>query len=157
MARPIRESPILMGKDAERFVKEMKRVESLTSEQRRANREKLHARKGGLFRKSCRLDDTPVARTFYRFIERAVTTALPCTHREKFSPADRGAIHRIHHRLHEPHTANLPAAGHAEGQDIAPARREGIVQASFRRMPFPVGAGNIGSTAPSEFVLSGAE
>ena len=43
MARPIRESPILMGKDAERFVKEMKRVESLTSEQRRANREKLHA------------------------------------------------------------------------------------------------------------------
>ena len=47
--------------------------------------------------------------------------------------------------------------GHAEGQDIAPARREGIVQASFRRMPFPVGAGNIGSTAPSELVLSGAE
>ena len=43
MARPIRESPILMGKDAERFVKEMKRVESLTSDQRRANREKLHA------------------------------------------------------------------------------------------------------------------
>lgn len=43
MARPIRETPILMGKDAERFVKEMKRVESLTSEQRRANREKLHA------------------------------------------------------------------------------------------------------------------
>ena len=32
MARPIRESPILMGKDAERFVKEMKRVESLTPE-----------------------------------------------------------------------------------------------------------------------------
>lgn len=43
MARPIREAPILMGKDAERFVKEMKRVESLTPEQRRANREKLHA------------------------------------------------------------------------------------------------------------------
>lgn len=43
MARPIRETPILMGKDAERFVKEMKRVESLTSEQRRANREKLQA------------------------------------------------------------------------------------------------------------------
>ena len=43
MARPIRETPILMGKDAERFVKEMKRVESLTPDQRRANREKLYA------------------------------------------------------------------------------------------------------------------
>lgn len=43
IARPIRETPILVGKDAERFVKEMKRVESLTPEQRRANREKLHA------------------------------------------------------------------------------------------------------------------
>jgi len=43
MARPIRETPILTGKDAERFVKEMKRVESLTPEQRRANREKLKA------------------------------------------------------------------------------------------------------------------
>ena len=43
MARPIRETPILMGNDAARFVKEMKRVESLTSEQRRANREKLQA------------------------------------------------------------------------------------------------------------------
>ena len=43
MARPIRETPILVGKDAERFVKEKKRVESLTPEQRRANREKLHA------------------------------------------------------------------------------------------------------------------
>ena len=43
MARPIREPPILVGKDAERFVKEMKQVESLTPEQRRANREKLHA------------------------------------------------------------------------------------------------------------------
>ena len=43
MARPIRETPILVGKDAERFVKEMKRVESLTPKQRRANREKLHA------------------------------------------------------------------------------------------------------------------
>ena len=32
-----------MGKDAERFVKEMKRVESQTPEQRRANREKQHA------------------------------------------------------------------------------------------------------------------
>ena len=43
MARPIRETPILMGKGTERFVKEMKRVESLTSEQRRANTEKLRA------------------------------------------------------------------------------------------------------------------
>lgn len=43
MARPIRETPILVGKDTERFVKEMKRVDSLTPEQRRANREKLHA------------------------------------------------------------------------------------------------------------------
>lgn len=43
MARPIRETPILVGKDTERFVKEMKRVKSLTPEQRRANREKLHA------------------------------------------------------------------------------------------------------------------
>lgn len=43
MARPTREPPILVGKDAERFVKEMKRVDSLTPEQRRANREKLHA------------------------------------------------------------------------------------------------------------------
>lgn len=43
MARSIRETPILVGKDAERFVKEMKRVESLTPDQRRVNREKLHA------------------------------------------------------------------------------------------------------------------
>ena len=43
MARPIRETPILMGKDAERFVKEVKRVASLTPDQRSANREKLHA------------------------------------------------------------------------------------------------------------------
>ena len=43
MARPIRETPILSGKDAKRFVEEMKRVESLTPEQRKANREKLQA------------------------------------------------------------------------------------------------------------------
>ena len=43
MAKPIRETPILYGKDAERFVEEMKRVESLTPEQRKANREKLQA------------------------------------------------------------------------------------------------------------------
>ena len=41
MSRPIRETPILYGKDAKRFVEEMKRVESLTPEQRKANREKL--------------------------------------------------------------------------------------------------------------------
>ena len=43
MARPIRETPILYGKDAERFVEEMKRVENLTPEQRKANRERLQA------------------------------------------------------------------------------------------------------------------
>ena len=43
MARPIRETPILYGKDAKRFVEEMKRVESLTPEQSKANREKLQA------------------------------------------------------------------------------------------------------------------
>lgn len=43
MARAIRETPILYGKDAKRFVEEMKRVESLTPEQRKANREKLQA------------------------------------------------------------------------------------------------------------------
>ena len=43
MARPIRETPILYGKDAERFVEEMKRVENLSPEQRKANREKLQA------------------------------------------------------------------------------------------------------------------
>ena len=43
MSRPIRETPILYGKDAERFVEEMKRVENLTPEQRKANRENLQA------------------------------------------------------------------------------------------------------------------
>ena len=43
MARPIRETQILYGKDDERFVEEMKRVESLTPEQRKAKREKLQA------------------------------------------------------------------------------------------------------------------
>lgn len=40
MARAIRETPVLYGKDAERFQKEMKRVENMTAEERRANREK---------------------------------------------------------------------------------------------------------------------
>ena len=43
MARQIRETPILYGKDDERFVEQLKRVESLTPEQRKANREKLQA------------------------------------------------------------------------------------------------------------------
>lgn len=41
MARPIRETPILFGKDAARFEAEMKRVENLTAEERKANREKV--------------------------------------------------------------------------------------------------------------------
>lgn len=40
MARPIRETPVLHGKDAVHFEKEMKRVESLSAEERKANREK---------------------------------------------------------------------------------------------------------------------
>ena len=41
MARPIRETPILFGKDAERFTREMKRVESISEERRNAYHEKL--------------------------------------------------------------------------------------------------------------------
>ena len=41
MARPIRETPILFGKDAKRFTQEMKREERMSKEQRQANREKL--------------------------------------------------------------------------------------------------------------------
>lgn len=41
MARPIRETPVLEGEDAVRFLKEMKRVESLSKEQRAENRKKL--------------------------------------------------------------------------------------------------------------------
>ncbi len=41
MARPIKETPILTGQDAERFVNEMQRVESLSKETRSANRKKL--------------------------------------------------------------------------------------------------------------------
>ena len=43
MARPIKETPILYGKAARKFEEEMQRVESLTPEQRKANREKLQA------------------------------------------------------------------------------------------------------------------
>ena len=41
MARPIKETPILTGQDAERFVDEMRRVESLSQETRSANRNEL--------------------------------------------------------------------------------------------------------------------
>lgn len=43
MARPIRETPILYGKNAERFMENMKRVENMSEEQRKANREKARA------------------------------------------------------------------------------------------------------------------
>lgn len=39
MSRPIRETPILYGKDARRFEENMKRVESMSLEKRLANRE----------------------------------------------------------------------------------------------------------------------
>lgn len=39
MARPIRETPILIGKNAERFVEHMKFVESMSEEQRKINRD----------------------------------------------------------------------------------------------------------------------
>ena len=41
MARPIKETPILMGEDAEAFVEEMERVDSMSEETRTANRIKL--------------------------------------------------------------------------------------------------------------------
>jgi len=43
MARPIRETPILYGKNAERFMENMRRVENMSEEQRKANREKARA------------------------------------------------------------------------------------------------------------------
>jgi len=43
MARPIRETPILYGKNAERFMENMRRVESMSEEQRKANRDKARA------------------------------------------------------------------------------------------------------------------
>lgn len=39
MARPIRETPILYGKNAERFMEAMARVDSMSEEERAANRE----------------------------------------------------------------------------------------------------------------------
>ena len=41
MARPIRETPILTGKDAEVFVERMREVENLSEDIREANRAKL--------------------------------------------------------------------------------------------------------------------
>ena len=41
MARPIKETPILTGEDAERFVKEMERVDAIPAEVRAAYEEKL--------------------------------------------------------------------------------------------------------------------
>ena len=41
MARPIRETPILFGEDARRFEEEMRRVDNLSAEERKANRDKL--------------------------------------------------------------------------------------------------------------------
>ena len=41
MARPIKETPILTGSDAEAFVEEMERVDNMSEETRTANRIKL--------------------------------------------------------------------------------------------------------------------
>lgn len=41
MARPIRETPVLMGEDAIRFTEAMERVEKLTTADRQANRQAL--------------------------------------------------------------------------------------------------------------------
>ena len=43
MARPIKETPILYGEDAERFMREMQRVERLSPETRAANSRRLEA------------------------------------------------------------------------------------------------------------------
>ncbi len=44
MARPIRETPVLSGKDARRFERAMREVEKYcTEEQRKANRQKLRS------------------------------------------------------------------------------------------------------------------
>ena len=39
MARPIKETPILFGEDAERFLKEMKEVKAASSEERQRVRQ----------------------------------------------------------------------------------------------------------------------
>ncbi len=40
MARPIRETPILYGKNAERFMEHMRRVDNMTIEERKENTRK---------------------------------------------------------------------------------------------------------------------
>ncbi len=44
MARPIKETPILTGKDAERFVERAERVEKMSKEVRATNHAKLMER-----------------------------------------------------------------------------------------------------------------
>ena len=41
MARPIKETPILTGEDAEAFMEEMEKVDNMSEETRTANRVKL--------------------------------------------------------------------------------------------------------------------
>lgn len=43
MARPIRETPVLTGEDAVRFMMEAYRVENMSKEERQKNRNALHA------------------------------------------------------------------------------------------------------------------
>ena len=44
MARPIRETPILYGKNAERFMENMRRVDNMSIEERKENSRKIHER-----------------------------------------------------------------------------------------------------------------
>ena len=44
MARPIKETPILTGEDAERFVREMEEVEARSKEEREASRKEFQER-----------------------------------------------------------------------------------------------------------------
>ena len=44
MARPIKETPILYGEDAERFVSEMEAVEARSEEEREASRKAFQER-----------------------------------------------------------------------------------------------------------------
>lgn len=44
MARPIKETPILTGEDAERFVERAERIENMSKEERAANRASLMER-----------------------------------------------------------------------------------------------------------------
>jgi F0F1-type ATP synthase membrane subunit b/b' len=44
MARPIKETPILYGEDAERFVQQMEEVEARSQEEREESRKKFQER-----------------------------------------------------------------------------------------------------------------